>query len=97
MPNGALQKLAILYYDPFKVLEKVETTTYKLELLAKAKFHPTFHVSFLKKHNRRLIVCIALPLIFYYEFASLILVDILARRMKIKNDRAIIKVLIQWS
>ena len=97
MPNGAFHKLVTLYYGPFKVLEEVGTMTYKLELLAKAKLHPTFLISLLKKHHRRWIVCITLSPIFYYEFAPLVLVDILDRRMKIKNDRAIIKVLVQWS
>ena len=37
-----------LYYGPYKVLQKVGTMAYKLELLASSRVHPFFHVSCLK-------------------------------------------------
>jgi hypothetical protein len=43
-------KLHSKYYGPFKVLEKVGNTSYKLLLPEKCKLHSTFHVSQLKKH-----------------------------------------------
>ena len=42
-------KLSPKYYGPDKVLQKIGTTIYKLELLASSQVHPIFHVSCLKK------------------------------------------------
>ena len=42
-------KLSPKYYGPDKVLQKIGTMVYKLELLASLRVHPIFHVSWLKK------------------------------------------------
>ena len=42
-------KLAPKYYGPCKVLQKIGTMVYKLELPTSSWFHPIFHVSCLKK------------------------------------------------
>ena len=41
-------KLLPNYYGPYKVLQKIGTMAYKLELLASSRVHPFFHVSCLK-------------------------------------------------
>ena len=50
-------KLSPKYYGPYKVFQKIGTTTYKLELLASFRVHPVFHVSCLKK-----VICDKLPI-----------------------------------
>ena len=42
-------KLSPKYYGPYKVLQKIGTMTYKLELPASSRVHPVFHVSCLNK------------------------------------------------
>ena len=37
------------YYGPYKVLQKIVTMEYKLELLPSSWVHPVFHVSCLNK------------------------------------------------
>ena len=41
-------KLSPKYYGPYKVLQKIGTMAYKLELLVSSQVHPIFHVSCLK-------------------------------------------------
>ena len=42
-------KLSPKYYVPYKVLQKIGTMAYKLELSASSRVHPIFHVSCLNK------------------------------------------------
>ena len=42
-------KLSPKYYGPYKVLQKISTMAYKLELPATSWVHPLFHVSCSKK------------------------------------------------
>ena len=42
-------KLSPKYYGPYKVVQKIGTMAYKLELPVSSQVHPVFHVSCLKK------------------------------------------------
>lgn len=44
-------KLHSKFYGPFRVLERVGETAYKLLFPEKCKLHPIFHISQLKKHH----------------------------------------------
>ena len=42
-------KLSPKYFCPYKVLQKIGTMEYKLEVPTSSRVHPVFHVSCLKK------------------------------------------------
>jgi Chromo (CHRromatin Organisation MOdifier) domain len=39
------------YFGPFRIIEQVGNVAYRLELPAKLKVHPAFHVSMLKAYD----------------------------------------------
>ena len=60
-------KLLPKYYGPYKVLQKIGTMAYKLELPASSRVHPIFHVSCLKKVISDKILVQTIFLEFYVE------------------------------
>ncbi|GJT10314.1 ty3-gypsy retrotransposon protein [Tanacetum coccineum] len=90
-------KLAPKYYGPFKILERIGSVAYKLDLPANSQIHPVFHVSQIKRFKgdspqvpSMLPQCDSQGLIEKTPFA------ILDRRMAKKGNAAAVYVLVQW-
>ncbi|KAK4383187.1 hypothetical protein Sango_2800700 [Sesamum angolense] len=48
MQRHSSQKLSHRYFGPFRILRRIGTVAYELQLLSAARIHPIFHVSLLK-------------------------------------------------
>ena len=96
--NRSFPKLAFKYFGPYKILEKIGTTAYKLELPVHAQIHPVFHVSQLK-HSvpDNTPVFSDIPAIPPLDTVDVVPERILDRRLVKKGDTAITQVQVQWS
>ena len=95
--NRACLKLATKYFGPYKVLAKVGPIVYKLDLLAGARVHPTFHVSQLKKHVGHASTQLQLLLMDAKGVLAKEPISILDRRINKRRGRLCIEVLVKWS
>jgi hypothetical protein len=96
--NRPCPKLALKFYGPYRVLEKVGEVAYKLDLPAATQVHPVFHVSqlkpFIPNHTP---VFSDLPCSVDFATRNLLPVAVLDRRLVKKGHRAVPQVLVQWS
>ncbi|GMJ08032.1 hypothetical protein HRI_004472400 [Hibiscus trionum] len=91
------QKLAPKWFGPFKIVSKIGSTAYKLELPIGSKIHPVFHASQLKKRIGSDVFSTELPLIGPDGGISKEPVRIIDRRIGRKGNRAVTEVLVEWS
>ena len=90
-------KLAPKYYGPYKVLQKIGSMPYKLELPPSSRIHPVFHVSCLKKViGENIPVQKMLPELDEEGKFILELEAVIETRTKQLRNRAITEYLIQW-
>jgi hypothetical protein len=90
-------KLAPKHYGSYKVLQRIGSMAYKLELPPSSCVHPVFHVSFLKKViGNNIPVQKTLPEL--NEEGKIILEPetILETRIKQLKNRAIVEYLVKW-
>lgn len=91
-------KLSSKYYGPYKILEKVGSVVYKLELPVASKVRPVFHVSLLKrKLGTNVLVQTCLPSTSEDGQFLVAPISILQRQMVRKGNVAAVKILVQWS
>jgi len=93
-----VQQLGPKYFGPFRILDKVGSVAYKLDLLAEALIHPTVHISQLKLFRGRFP---NQPYILDWlrslsVVTRLIPQKILARRMVKEKNKAAVQYLVQW-
>jgi hypothetical protein len=89
------QKLAFKFFGPYRVLARVGTVAYRLELPPSSSIHPVFHVSQLKKAvgaHHSVTSSLPPPSILWSVPER-----ILQRRLITKGNRSVQQGLIQWS
>jgi len=91
------QKLAPRYYGPYRIVEKLGTVTYKLQLPPSSRIHPVFHISQLKQAMGSQEANMELPKELEATDEEVILPEkVLARRDWVKGAHIEKQVLVQW-
>lgn len=89
------QKLAPKFFGPYKVLDKIGSVAYKLELPSYSRIHPVFHVSQLKRLVGEVTSTTQLPTILQ-ETVEKVPECCLGRKMVKRQNRAATMVLVKW-
>lgn len=91
-------KLSFKFFGLYKILARIGTIAYKLELPPPAAIHPVIHVSQLKKHvPPGTEVLDSLHVVATDPSVKLIPVQILGRRSILKGGSLMKQVLVQWA
>ena len=96
--NRPYPKLAMKYFGPYIILDRIGSTAYKLDLPPSSLIHPTFQVSQLKAfvpdHNPEFSV---LPHQAQLDAADIVPEAMLDRCLVKKGNHAVPQVLIKWT
>lgn len=96
--NRPFPKLAFKYFGPYKVLERVGTVAYRLELPEGALIHPVFHISQLKPFIADYTpVFESLPVTTDLEAAEAVPLAVIERRLVKKGNTAVPQVKVSWT
>jgi len=91
-------KLHSRFYGPFRVMERIGKTTYRLLLPENCQLHPVFHVSQLKKHIGSTVVPSSeLPLVDDKGNIKVAPFQLLERRLIPRNNEPVVQWKIHWS
>ena len=90
-------KLSFKFYGPFRVLQRIGTVAYRIDLPQSAKIHPVLHVSQLKRHvPPSAQVSSDLDSVCTDPFQALVPTKVLAERLLPRGATTIKQLLIQW-
>lgn len=89
-------KFSPRYFGPYKVLQRISTVAYRLQLPDSAKIHNTFHVSLLKKKIGANDLVQMDPSTILDVQSPKQPLRILDRRLINRNHTAIVSALVQW-
>jgi hypothetical protein len=96
--NRPFPKLAYKYFGPYRVLERIGSAAYRLELPDGAMIHPVFHISQLKPFVADYTpVYSTLPVTTDLEAAAAIPKEIIDRRLVHKGNSTIPQVKVVWT
>jgi hypothetical protein len=91
------QKLSMKYFGPFKIIAKVGTIAYKLQLPSTARIHPVFHVSQLKVFKGNVQEpYMPLPLTVTEVGPIMQPIQVLATRTILRGIHQVQQILVQW-
>ena len=95
--NRTSYKMAKHYYGPFRILERIGSVAYKLELPISSKIHHVFHISLLKPYVGDSHVNIqSLPPISVNNKPLYSPIVICAEHSVLKQGKELRQVLVQW-
>ena len=95
MAPRSSQKLSFRYFGPYRILARVGSVAYKLDLPASSAVHPTFHVSQLKKAippTTQVTTDLPDP-----DDRLQVPIEILQKRVILRGVQAVSQGLIKWS